>query len=88
MWDLKKNYKKKEEQPLCPLCELEEDTTDRKQRNIKNNTGEKWEEVVHIYIYREREREREKTKKKRKNFRKKFLDLVFLYSHEQWTFWR
>ena len=51
MWDLKKNYKKKEEQPLCPLCELEEDTTDRKQRNIKNNTGEKWEEVVHIYIY-------------------------------------
>ena len=45
MWDLKKNYKKEEEQPLCPLCEIEEDTTehvlkrgrdtDRKQRNIK-----------------------------------------------------
>ena len=26
MWDLKKNYKKEEEQPLCPLCEIEEDT--------------------------------------------------------------
>ena len=51
MWDLKKNYNKKEEQPLCPLYELEEDTTDRKQRNIKNNTGEKWEEHIHIYIY-------------------------------------
>ena len=45
MWDLKKNYKKEEEQPLCPLSEIEEDTTeyvlrcgrdtDRKQRNIK-----------------------------------------------------
>ena len=23
MWDLKKNYKKEEEQPLCPLCEIE-----------------------------------------------------------------
>ena len=60
MWDLKKNYNKKEEQPLCPLYELEEDTTDRKQRNIKNNTGEKWEEVVHIYIEREN-RKREKS---------------------------
>ena len=28
MWDLKKNYKKEEEQPLCPLCEIEEDTTE------------------------------------------------------------
>ena len=45
IWDLKKNYKKEEEQPLCLLCETEEDTTehvlrcgrykDRKQRNIK-----------------------------------------------------
>ena len=59
MWDLKKNYKKEEEQPLCLLCEIEEDTTDRKQRNIKNNTGEKWEEVVHIYIERETDRDRE-----------------------------
>ena len=23
MWDLKKNYKKEEEQPLRPLCEIE-----------------------------------------------------------------
>ena len=59
MWDLKKNYKKEEEQPLCPLCEIEEDTTehvlrygrdtDRKQqRNIKNNTAEEWEKVLQI----------------------------------------
>ena len=60
MWDLKKNYKKEEEQPLWLLCEIEEDTTDRKQRNIKNNTGEKWEEVVHIYIERETDRETER----------------------------
>ena len=26
--DFKKNYKKKEEQPLRPLCEIEEDTTE------------------------------------------------------------
>ena len=64
MWDLKKNYKKEEEQPLWLLCEIEEDTTDRKQRNIKNNTGEKWEEVVHIYIERDRETERIKKNKK------------------------
>ena len=25
---LKKNYKKEEEQPLCPLCEIEEDKTE------------------------------------------------------------
>ena len=43
---------------MCPpFCEIEEDTTehvlrcggdttDRKQRNIKNNTEEEWEEVV------------------------------------------
>ena len=45
MWDLKKNYKSEEEQSLCPLCEIEEDTTehvlrcgrdiDRKQRTSK-----------------------------------------------------
>ena len=28
MWDLKKNYGKVEEQPLCPLCEKEDDTTE------------------------------------------------------------
>ena len=48
MWDLQKNYKKEEEQPLFPLCKIKKDTTehalrcgrdaDRKQRNIKNNT--------------------------------------------------
>ena len=27
MWDLNKNYKKEEEKPLCPLCEIEKDTT-------------------------------------------------------------
>ena len=59
MWDLEKNYKKEEEQTLCPLCKIEEyktehvlrcgRDTDRKQRNIKNNTEEEWEEVVQIY---------------------------------------
>ena len=41
MWNVNKNYRKEEEQPLCPLCETENDTTehmlqcgrDRKQRN-------------------------------------------------------
>ena len=50
MWDLRNNYKKEDEQALCPLCELENDTTEhvlkcrrdtgREQRNIKNNTEE------------------------------------------------
>ena len=53
MCDLKKNYhnEKEEKQPLCPSCEIEDDTTEhvlkcrrntnRKQRNIKNNNAEK-----------------------------------------------
>ena len=67
MGDLKKNYKKEEEQPLCPLCETEDDTTehvlkcgedrDRKQRNAKNDTGEKWEEIVQIFRENKRKRE-------------------------------
>ena len=54
MWDLKKNYKKEEEQPLCPLCEIEEYTTeivlkcgrdtDRTQRNIIKNAEAESEE--------------------------------------------
>ena len=72
MWDLKKNYKKEEEQPLCPLCEIEEDTrehvlrcgrdTDRNQRNIKNNTEEEWEEVVQICKESKRKREERREK--------------------------
>ena len=72
MWDLKKNYKKEEEQALCPLYEIEEDTTehvlrcerdtDGKQRNFKNNTEEEWEEVVQIY--RENKRKREERREK------------------------
>ena len=72
IWDLRKNYKKEEEQPSRPLCKIEEDTTehmlrcgrdtDRKQRNIRNNTEEKWEEVV--LIYRENKRKREERREK------------------------
>ena len=79
MWDLEKNYKKEEEQPLCPLCEIEEDTTehvlrcgrdtDRKQRNIKNNTEEEWEEVVQIYRENKRKREDRRKKVQEKGFR-------------------
>ena len=70
MWDLKKNYEKEKEQPLCPLCEIEEDTTehvlrcgrdaDSKQRNIKYN--EEREEVVQIH--RENKRKREERREK------------------------
>ena len=67
MWDLNRNYKKEEEQSLCPLCEIENDTiehvlkcgrdTDRKQRNIKNNIEGEQEEVVHIFRENKRKRE-------------------------------
>ena len=33
------------------------------------------------------EKTKEKEKKEEKKFRKKVLDLVVLYSREQWTFW-
>ena len=79
MWDLKKNYKKEEEQPLCPLCKIEEDTTEhvlrcgrdtnRKQRNIKNNTEEEWDEVVQIYRENKRKREERKEKVSEESFR-------------------
>ena len=50
--------------------------TDRKQRNIRNNTEEEWEEVVQIY--RENKRKR---RKKRESLGRNFLDLVVFYSH-------
>ena len=87
MWDMKKNYKKEEEQPVYPLCEIEENTiehgfrcgrdTDRKQRNNKNNTKE-WDKVEQIY-----RENKEKEKKEEKKFRKKVLYFVVLYSREQ-----
>ena len=57
MWNLKKNYKKEKEQPCAHhfvkqrkiqqnMCLDVEEILDRKQRNIKNNTEEEWEEVV------------------------------------------
>ena len=75
MCNLKKNYKKEEEQPFCPLCELEEYTrehvlkwerdTDRKQRNIKNNTEEEWEEVPRVVqIFREKKKRKIEEKDK------------------------
>ena len=80
MWDLKKNYKKEEEEALCPLCEADGDTTEhvlkygrdrgnrkqRKERNIKNNTEEEWEQVVQVSRENKKNREqrREKVVKK------------------------
>ena len=56
--------------------------TDRKQRNIRNNTVEEWEEVVQIFrVNKKKEKNEEKT------FRKKVLDLTDLYSRGQWIFW-
>ena len=79
MWDLKKNYKSEEEQSLCPLCEIEEDTTehvlrcgrdtDRKTRNIKNNTEEEWGEVVQIQRENKRKREEKREKVQEERFR-------------------
>ena len=71
MWNLKKNYKNEEKIILCPLCEIEDTTehvlnwginTDKRQKNIKNNTEEEWEEVVQIF--RESKRKREKRREK------------------------
>ena len=36
--------------------------TDRKQRNIRNNTEEEWEEVVQIYRKNKRKREERREK--------------------------
>ena len=79
MQDLKNNYKKEEEQPLCPLCEIEKDTTehalrcgrdtDRKQRNIKNNKDEECEEVVQTYRENKRKRKERREKVQEESFR-------------------
>ena len=49
--------------------------TNRKQRNIRNNTVEEQEELVQIFKVNKK-----KEKKEEKKFRKKVLDLVVLYS--------
>ena len=56
--------------------------TDRKQRNIRNNTVEEWEEVVQIFRVNKK-----KEKNEEKKFRKKVLDLTDLYSRGQWIVW-
>ena len=56
--------------------------TDRKQRNIRNNTVEEWEEVVQIFRVNKK-----KETKEEKKFRNKVLDLTDLYSRGQWIFW-
>ena len=71
MWGLKKNCRKEEEQPLYPLCETEDGTTeyvllcgrvgDRKHRNIKDNAEEEQQEVCSD-IQREQEKKRRKKK--------------------------
>ena len=89
MWDLKRNSKKEEELPLCSLCGIEQDTTehvlkcrggtDRKQRNIKNNTEEEWEGVVQIFWKSKRKRE-ERREKVYKSLRCRFC-----CSMQMWT---
>ena len=56
--------------------------TDRKQRNIRNNTVEEWEEVVQIFRVNKK-----KETKEEKKFGNKVLDLTDLYSRGQWIFW-
>ena len=36
MWDLKNNYKKEEEQTLCPLQETEDDTTEHQKYKVEH----------------------------------------------------
>ena len=90
MWDLKNNYKKQEEQPLCPLCEIEADRTEYVLRcgrdtdtNIRNNAEEEREKVVQIYRENKRKREERIGKVSEESFR-----FGCLYSHKQWTFQR
>ena len=93
MQDLKKNHKKEEEQPLCSLCQIEDDTTehvfgcggdrDGKQRNIKNNAEEEWEEVVQIF----RKKQKKKRRKKKVQEERSSLDLVVLCSCGHLMFW-
>ena len=62
---------------VWPLCEIEDDATEhvlkcgkdtyRKQRNIKNNTEEEWEEVVQIFRENKRKREEKKRESLGKN---------------------
>ena len=42
--------------------------TDRKQRNIRNNTEEEWEEVVQIYRKNKRKREERREKVQEESF--------------------
>ena len=59
MWVLKMNYKRKDEENMCPLCNKAEDTTahvlecetehlNRKYR-LHNNTEQEWETITHIF---------------------------------------
>ena len=43
--------------------------TDRKQRNIRNNAEEEWEEVVQIYRENKRKREERREKDQEESFR-------------------
>ena len=75
MQGLTKNYKKEDEQPLWPLCEIEDDTIEHvlkwwTERNIKNNTEEEWEEEVQIFS--------KKIKENKKKGGKKFKNQFFL----------
>ena len=72
MWDLKKNYRKEEEQPLYPLSAKEDDTRDhvlqcgryekKQQGNIKDNTEEEWQEIMQIFRGNKRKREERRKK--------------------------
>ena len=61
-WEVKANYKRKGLVNRCPMCQLEEDTTDNvlelnkvvKKFNLNDERAKEWREIVEIYRTRTR----------------------------------